>query len=149
MLDLDHFKAYNDAVGHPAGDELLRTVADALTSSMPSGDNLYRHAGEKFAALLSEQTPQSAHPAAERLRASIEALAIPHPSGETVSISIGVAGLAGHGVSAAELFAQADQALSKAKAKGRNRVEVVDCEPHSRLDGLSAHKPSPSPVEAR
>jgi two-component system cell cycle response regulator len=135
VLDLDHFKAYNDAIGHPAGDELLRTVADALRSSMPSGDNLYRHAGEKFAALLSEQTPESADRAAERLRASIEALAIPHPSGEAVSISIGVAALA-------------DQALSRAKAKGRNRVEVVDWEPHSRFDGRSAHEPSPSPVEA-
>jgi diguanylate cyclase (GGDEF)-like protein len=148
VLDLDHFRAYNEALGHPAGDELLRTLADALTSSLPSGSSLYRYAGEEFAVLLAEQAAESAHRAAERLRASIENLAIPHPDGDTVSVSIGAAALAGHQSTAAELFARADQALLRAKAKGRNRVESADAEPHSRAGEVSVHQPSPSPVEA-
>ena len=123
-------------------------MANALRSSMSSGNNLYRYAGEEFAALLLEQTSDTVDRAAERLRASIADLAVPHPSGDTVSVSIGVAAFSGHGVTAAELFAQAGQALCTAKAKGRNRVELGGRDQCSRLDGASARDPGPSPVEA-
>jgi two-component system cell cycle response regulator len=148
VLDLDHFRSYNEAIGHPAGDELLCTVAEALQSSMPSGSSLYRYAGERFAALLGEQTTETAQRAAERLRAVIVDLAVPHPEGENISISIGVAALAGHEMAAAELLARADQALGRAKAKGRNRVEVAHAGQGSRPDGARLHRPHRSPVEA-
>ena len=125
MFDVDRFKAYNDSAGHPAGDSVLRTVADTLVASLRSGDALYRYGGEEFVALLPEQTADSAAHAARRLRAAVEALAIPHPAGALVTVSVGVAALASGEETAEELIARADQALYKAKAAGRNLVELA------------------------
>ena len=124
LFDVDDFKGYNDGAGHVAGDGVLRSVAHALRRQIRSGDALYRYGGEEFLVLLPEQTIESAALAAERLRAAVEALALPHPSGGTVTVSAGVAGTSEGGCRPDELFQLADQALYRAKSAGRNRVEV-------------------------
>ena len=124
LLDIDNFKGYNDSAGHLAGDDVLRAVSRALGQQIRSGDALYRYGGEEFLALLPEQTMESAAIAAERLRAAVEALALPHPAGGVVTVSGGVAALADPGCRPEELFELADQALYRAKEGGRNRVEL-------------------------
>jgi two-component system chemotaxis response regulator CheY len=124
LFDVDAFKAYNDSVGHLAGDGVLRAVADRLSEGIRTGDTLYRYGGEEFLVLLPEQSLESARRVAERLRASVEALELPHPESRTVTVSAGVAGIGVPACSPTELFELADQALYRAKAGGRNRVEV-------------------------
>lgn len=123
-LDLDHFKAYNDAYGHPAGDRVLRRVAAAAQAALrDSGDRLARVGGEEFAVVLPGADLATARAVAERMRAAVQALAIPHeaaPSGR-LSISLGVVA-----AEAGELFdtvlQHADDALYRAKHAGRDRV---------------------------
>jgi diguanylate cyclase (GGDEF)-like protein len=124
LFDVDDFKGINDASGHIAGDGVLRSVAQALARQIRTGDAIYRYGGEEFLVLLPEQTIESAALAAERLRAGVEALALPHPGGGVVTISAGVAGASERGCQPDELFKLADEALYRAKAGGRNRVEV-------------------------
>ena len=124
LLDIDDFKGYNDRAGHLAGDDVLRLVARALDEQIRTGDTLYRYGGEEFLVLLPEQTMDSATLAAERLRAAVEALALPHPAGGVITVSAGVAALADPGCAPDQLFELADQALYRAKQGGRNRVEV-------------------------
>jgi PleD family two-component response regulator len=96
----------------------------ARAATIRRGDTLYRYGGEEFLVLLPEQTLEGARLAAERLRAAVEALGLPHPAGGTVTASIGVAGLGSATCSPDELFELADRALYRAKEGGRNRVEV-------------------------
>jgi diguanylate cyclase (GGDEF)-like protein len=124
LFDVDAFKAYNDAEGHPAGDEVLRKVAGVLRDEKRSGDAVYRYGGEEFLVLMPEQSVDSSAKGAERLRAAVEALAIPHPAGGVVTVSAGVAGLEDGERRADEVLELADQALYRAKEAGRNRVEV-------------------------
>jgi diguanylate cyclase (GGDEF)-like protein len=124
LFDVDGFKAYNDAHGHRAGDDALRAVAGALRDSIRTGDQVYRYGGEEFLVLLPEQSVESAAQAAERLRAAVEALAIPHPAGGPLTVSAGVAGLERMGSGPDDLLELADQAMYRAKEGGRNRVEV-------------------------
>ncbi|HWM09925.1 MAG TPA: response regulator [Solirubrobacteraceae bacterium] len=124
LFDIDDFKGVNDASGHVAGDSILRAVAQALERQIRTGDAVYRYGGEEFLVLLPEQTIDSALLAAERLRAAVEALALPHPGGGVVTVSAGVAGTAERGCRPDELFKLADEALYRAKDRGRNRVEV-------------------------
>ncbi|THF86979.1 diguanylate cyclase [Deinococcus sp. KSM4-11] len=121
MIDIDHFKRYNDALGHPAGDACLHQVAMVLRGGVRrSTDLVARYGGEEFAALLSDTDAQGAAVVGERIlhRLKHEAFVHPdHPLGR-VTVSIGVAALpdaADHGLKDA-----ADQALYRAKAKGRN-----------------------------
>jgi diguanylate cyclase (GGDEF)-like protein len=124
MVDVDRFKAYNDASGHRSGDDVLRAVASALRDTVRTGDTIYRYGGEEFVVLLPEQTLDGAARAGERLRAAVEGLALPHPEGRSVTVSVGVAGLGDGSCSPDELFELADQALYEAKAAGRNQVQV-------------------------
>jgi diguanylate cyclase (GGDEF)-like protein len=135
LFDVDHFKAYNDTEGHLHGDDVLRHVAHALRDAARGGDGVYRYGGEEFVVLLPEQTLDTATQAAERLRATVEALALPHPGGHVVTVSAGVAGLGDGACSPEDLFEAADQALYAAKAAGRNRVET------RRLDANAADRP--------
>jgi diguanylate cyclase (GGDEF)-like protein len=125
LLDLDRFKGYNDGAGHLEGDALLRRVSAVLSETVRGGDTVYRYGGEEFLVLLPEQTLETAALAAERLRAAVEALAVPHPAGSRVTISVGVAGPAEGGEDPEALVGRADAALYAAKAAGRNRVEVA------------------------
>jgi diguanylate cyclase (GGDEF)-like protein len=103
---------------------VLRSVARGLEQQIRTGDALYRYGGEEFLVLLPEQPIEAAALAAERLRAAVEALELPHPAGGIVTVSAGVASLADNDCKPDELFELADQALYRAKDGGRNRVEV-------------------------
>lgn len=126
MCDVDCFKGYNDRFGHAAGDQALKAVGAALGGQAREGDGVYRYGGEEFLLLLPEQTVQAAMVAAERVRHAVEALAIPHPGSATsrvVTASVGVAGFdPAHHPPVSEVLAQADRALYRAKAAGRNQV---------------------------
>jgi diguanylate cyclase (GGDEF)-like protein len=124
LFDIDDFKGFNDGSGHAAGDDVLRSVSAALQREIRTGDAVYRYGGEEFLVLLPEQAIESATLAAERLRAAVEALRIPHPGGGVVTVSAGVAGLDEKIAGPDQLFQLADEALYRAKQAGRNRVEV-------------------------
>jgi diguanylate cyclase (GGDEF)-like protein len=127
LIDIDNFKVYNDTFGHPAGDRALRVVADVLRKQANrTRDVAARFGGEELALVMPETNLRGAAVVAERLRAAVEAAAIPQGSGarhRVVTISIGVA--AAYNTSAAtpaSLLAEADRALYAAKQSGRNRV---------------------------
>jgi len=126
MIDIDHFKAYNDHGGHPAGDACLRRVANALAmAGLRSRDLVARYGGEEFACILPGADIAEAAMVAERMHAAIATLHIPHPSPavKTLSLSLGAAcHYPGTGTLPAGLLEAADQALYRAKQEGRNRV---------------------------
>ena len=129
MLDLDHFKGYNDTYGHLQGDDCLRRVAAVIGGVIRRpADLAARYGGEEFVCILPETTHEGAVRIAEKIRRNVEELAIPHGnSGVTdhVTVSLGVITArctAEMGVSA--IIAQADEQLYAAKAGGRNRVSA-------------------------
>lgn len=119
MCDLDHFKAVNDAYGHPAGDEVLRRVANELQVGVRTIDTVARIGGEEMAVLLVDCTVADAYHVAERLRRAVATQRADEPA---VTISIGVAD-SRCAASADELVAAADRALYDAKRLGRDRVD--------------------------
>jgi diguanylate cyclase (GGDEF)-like protein len=131
LIDVDHFKAYNDRYGHLAGDDALRAVAHAVQTFIRSpGDVLSRYGGEEFAAILQGLDGEGAKLIAERMRRAVMDLGIEHrssPTCESLTISVGVAAiepsLARDCRGALQL---ADQALYQAKIKGRNGVVHLD-----------------------
>jgi diguanylate cyclase (GGDEF)-like protein len=128
VLDVDHFKSYNDSYGHPAGDQMLRAFANRLQEEVRAGDALYRLGGDEFLCVLPEQSLASGTHAVERMRVGVEGLAIPHV-GNPLGILTFSAGLAildpTRTESANEVLKEADRALYRAKELGRNRVEQV------------------------
>ncbi|MES2900013.1 MAG: diguanylate cyclase [Pseudomonadota bacterium] len=126
MIDIDHFKAYNDHGGHPAGDACLRRVASALSmAGLRSADLVARYGGEEFACILPDTDIEQACIVAARMHAAVSAMQIPHPGpGQPhLSLSLGVACLyPGRAERAEALLDAADRALYKAKQAGRNRV---------------------------
>jgi diguanylate cyclase (GGDEF)-like protein len=127
MLDLDHFKDFNDRFGHPGGDEALRAFAHLLAASVRDGDVAARYGGEEFALFLDGLDGPAAAEIAERIRARAEATIIALGPGKTgrITVSIGVATTPGHGSDRASLLRSADAALYQAKLGGRNRVVVA------------------------
>jgi diguanylate cyclase len=128
LLDVDHFKNYNDTVGHPAGDEVLRAMAEAMGGELRTSDLLARYGGEEFALIMPGIGPEDATRAAERLRTMMASH--PFPFGEVqpggrLTLSAGVASSPAHGETASELLRRADDALYQAKREGRNRVVVA------------------------
>jgi diguanylate cyclase (GGDEF)-like protein len=119
MMDVDHFKKYNDAHGHPAGDEVLKKVANILRNCTRAGDCTARYGGEEFAVLLSGKSGDTALQLAERIRARV---AEEEFVGGKVTISAGIAEFPHHGHTAEVLISSADEALYEAKREGRNRV---------------------------
>jgi diguanylate cyclase (GGDEF)-like protein len=126
MADVDEFKKYNDAFGHPAGDEVLKKVADILLGSTRAVDCTARYGGEEFAVLLTDTTGHAALEIAERIRARVAEQEFP---GRKITISIGVAEFPQHGRTAEAVVSSADEALYEAKRKGRNRVVLADAKP--------------------
>ncbi|HEY5626733.1 MAG TPA: diguanylate cyclase [Nitrospira sp.] len=124
MLDLDYFKSINDRFGHPAGDEVLRQVAQVLTRCVRTVDSAYRYGGEEFAVLLPDTDSAPARVVAERIRREVEGLKITVDGGENigVTVSIGLANCPANGASYQDLVTAADTALYEAKHAGRNRV---------------------------
>jgi len=124
VMDVDDFKSINDIYGHHAGDEVLKRVAEDISSSVRPGDACCRFGGEEFVALLALAEEADAFKVAERIRGKLEASEFPHE--QPVTISLGIAHYPSHGDSAEALFQQADQALYKAKGAGRNRTVIAE-----------------------
>ena len=121
MVDLDHFKQFNDRFGHLAGDLALQTVAHTMRSHLRPNDMVARFGGEEFTILLPDSPRRQTMSAAERLRKKLETTHVRRDSLPPVTASMGVAGLNGLR-SLEELMDAADKALYRAKGEGRNRV---------------------------
>jgi diguanylate cyclase (GGDEF)-like protein len=146
VIDVDQFKAYNDFYGHPAGDNCLQTVARCLRDQLRgTSDHVARMGGEEFAVLLPGLGGETCADVAERLRAAVTALELPHldnENGRIVTISCGAASLvAGDATAPRDLVAAADAALYHAKQTGRNRVCLADAGP-ARQDAPAAGGPA-------
>ncbi len=128
LLDVDHFKAYNDRHGHLAGDAALRAVAQTLYGATRPQDLVARFGGEEFACLMIDVDPATVERIAERMRAGVEALT-PRAIGndrETVTLSVGaLCRIPAPNERAEDLLRAADTALYEAKQRGRNRVVLV------------------------
>lgn len=138
FVDLDHFKRINDQHGHAAGDAVLRAVADTLQQGIRRSDVLARIGGEEFSIFLPDTDSAHAVMLAEKLRVSVEALSV-DAAGRTLNVtaSIGVASGEGASPSMSGIQRQADQAMYRAKAAGRNRVSCLEGE--GRVRALSRH----------
>lgn len=152
LIDIDHFKAYNDYYGHQAGDECLRRVAWCLSRSARRPlDVTARYGGEEFAIVLYEARRDHVEEAAERIRAGIEALAIEHSASpapsKRLTVSIGAACIEPTAGRSHFGFIQlADEALYEAKERGRDRVVIMDKE-YERLSTGSFRKGAPAASE--
>ncbi|WKA28829.1 diguanylate cyclase domain-containing protein [Bradyrhizobium roseum] len=126
MIDVDHFKLYNDTYGHPEGDACLTRIGEVLSGIAADTMGFAgRYGGEEFCLLLPNTTPQRALEIGEMVRAAVQGLALPHAtsSHQTVTVSVGVAGTLPSGTQApGELIEAADAALYAAKHRGRNAV---------------------------
>ncbi|WP_459855154.1 sensor domain-containing diguanylate cyclase [Dongia sp. agr-C8] len=142
LLDVDHFKRFNDTHGHQAGDEALRRVGTALLASVRASDVVCRYGGEEFLVFLPDCNTAEATAKAEKIRAAVSGTSM--TMGErvipSVTISIGLAMFPAHAQTRALLLQMADRALYQAKAAGRNRVVVAGTEPTA--------LPSPVPAQA-
>lgn len=123
VIDIDHFKQINDGYGHSAGDDALRQVAETIKAQIRSTDYLARIGGEEFAVILPETDLDAAIYLAERIRAAVAAAEV--VTGQyrfTLTISVGLAVIGPNDVTTDQMLARADQALYRAKGKGRNCV---------------------------
>jgi diguanylate cyclase (GGDEF)-like protein len=127
MIDVDHFKQYNDRHGHPAGDEVLRQLARLMDGDRRANDLCARYGGEEFVMVLVDTEKSTAVTMAERLRRHVAEHDFPHADtqpGGRLAISVGVAAYPADATSAAALVEAADKALYQAKRLGRNRVAL-------------------------
>jgi len=127
MIDIDHFKQFNDAWGHEAGDRVLRDFGALLRHHVRGGDIACRYGGEEFTLILPNA---SIEVTSERAQNLLNAVAGLHhdgaaPAGQTISISMGIAIFPSHGSDGAELLRAADTALYQAKHAGRNQLSVA------------------------
>jgi two-component system, cell cycle response regulator len=124
MIDADHFKRINDTYGHPAGDQVLQTIAQLIQQECRTPDVVCRFGGEEFALIMPNTAPADGAGVAERIRASIAQVVWPRHPEHSVTVSIGLAGTAANGpcVPAEQWLDMADKNLYQAKHSGRNRV---------------------------
>ena len=128
MIDLDHFKRFNDTFGHDAGDALLRELGQLLQSNVRGSDIACRYGGEEFSLIMPDATLSTAQERAEHIRKSAKSLDLKH-AGQAlgaVTLSVGVAAFPEHGDTPFLLTRAADQALYRAKAAGRDRVMLAE-----------------------
>jgi diguanylate cyclase (GGDEF)-like protein len=126
LCDLDHFKRVNDEHGHATGDAVLQDVAYTMRATLRAGDSIYRVGGEEILVILPGAGHADAIEIGERLCVAVRER---RPSGVTVSLSIGVAVAEPETIDTDDLLARADASLYAAKASGRDRIHVDDCEP--------------------
>jgi diguanylate cyclase (GGDEF)-like protein/PAS domain S-box-containing protein len=133
MLDLDHFKEFNDTFGHQAGDLLLREVGAVIKARVRAGDLACRYGGEEFALILAEANQDGAQACVNTLRAAVKQLSVQFrgQSLGSVTLSAGIATFPGHGNNSEDLIHMADRALYSAKKAGRDCVVV--CEEHESI----------------
>lgn len=127
MLDIDHFKRFNDSYGHDAGDLVLKEFAKLMTTFRAGSDLACRYGGEEFLLILPELEPEHAATRLDTFRESVSQLRV-KLDGEvlpTITVSIGIASFPAHGSTSEGLIKAADNALYQAKQKGRNRVELA------------------------
>jgi diguanylate cyclase (GGDEF)-like protein len=127
MIDIDHFKDFNDTYGHPAGDEALRTFARVLGSSIRASDVAARYGGEEFIIALRHASAEDAGRLAEKVRLAVEQMVIELGPGRyaRITASFGVASTEQHVNDPKALVSLADAALYRAKEAGRNRIELA------------------------
>jgi two-component system chemotaxis response regulator CheY len=144
MLDVDHFKAFNDSFGHPAGDDILRRLGAMLLRSVRNHDLVARYGGEEFAVLLPATNPFEAALVSERLRSAFKDESWPHRP-VTASLGIATAGPTEFGT-VDDLIQQADEALYRSKRDGRDRVTAAsvlnDSSPNRPPSGSGILRPS-------
>ncbi|MDH4440321.1 MAG: diguanylate cyclase, partial [Rhizobium sp.] len=143
MIDVDHFKSYNDTYGHPAGDEVLRSIAGVLKGACRNEHDLVaRYGGEEFAVILPGSTRDVAFDVAARLTAAVRKLDIQHVSSTKgrVTVSIGVASTLDGGGDCQQLLRQCDEALYAAKAAGRDSVRTAKAQDFLDTPGSDATK---------
>ena len=128
MRDIDYFKQYNDIYGQPAGDDVLTRVSEALSQSCRDNDQVFSRGGAELVMIVPGESLERAKACAERHRAAVEALQIPHqgsPFG-VITISMGLATIiSGERTATAEALEEADTALYRAKRAGRNRIATA------------------------
>lgn len=139
LIDVDHFKAFNDRYGHQAGDTALRRVAQAVQAQVCRPlDMLARYGGEEFAVILYDSNPHSAQEIAERMRVAVSAMNIEHRGAKgarAVTVSVGVAAIEPSPSRDPRGVVQlADEALYTAKTLGRDRVHVADASEYRKLE---------------
>ncbi|MEI6776345.1 MAG: GGDEF domain-containing protein [Chloroflexales bacterium] len=122
VLDVDHFKHINDALGHAAGDTVLRELGTFLTRNIRQSDIACRYGGDEFVILLPDTSQDAIKERAEQIRDGVRNLQLPMP----ITISLGVATFPHDGATGEEIFKSADSALYRAKHEGRNHVMVAD-----------------------
>ena len=126
LADVDHFKRINDSYGHATGDQVLQRVGQRILSSLRATDAIGRYGGEEFLLVLPRADIAGGRDVAERVRAAVAALPVIDAQAEQrVTVSLGVACSGPSGPESAALIEAADDALYRAKANGRNRVEVA------------------------
>lgn len=123
MIDVDHFKSYNDTYGHPEGDKALKIVGHVLKETLRGADVAARYGGEEFSILLPQTTSEEAQAIAERIRRNIEETDF---GNRKVTVSMGIASCSLELNSSDEVISAADQALYEAKRRGRNNVRVYE-----------------------
>jgi diguanylate cyclase (GGDEF)-like protein len=133
MLDVDKFKQFNDAFGHPAGDDVLRRVANILQDTTRDTDLVGRYGGEEFIVLLPYTSRDAALGLAERIRASVEG---EEWEKRSITMSIGVVTLTPQIADSAIFVSEADEALYHSKLTGRNRVTHADEMPRKVPSGV-------------
>ncbi len=126
MLDLDHFKRFNDTYGHQVGDILLREVAGVIKSRVRAGDLACRYGGEEFSLILAEVDTEGAYKCVESIREAIKHLSLHHRGQilSVITVSAGIATYPAHGDNSEDLIHAADEALYRAKKAGRDCVFV-------------------------
>ncbi|MGA9754942.1 MAG: diguanylate cyclase [Desulfobaccales bacterium] len=131
MMDLDHFKDFNDSFGHGAGDALLSALAHVITAGIRTEDIACRYGGEEFLLVIPGASLETARERAEKVRQAVKALQVKYQGRflKSTTISLGVAIFPDHGQTAEEVIAAADTALYRAKQAGRDRLEIADASP--------------------
>jgi diguanylate cyclase (GGDEF)-like protein len=139
MIDVDHFKAYNDTLGHQAADVALQELANLLAGEVRTGDTVYRYGGEEIAIVMRETDGQAALQHADRVRGAVAHHFSSPNQPRALTVSIGVASMPAQATTAEQLVAAADAALYEAKHAGRDRVRLSGQEtavtPVASLDG--------------
>jgi diguanylate cyclase (GGDEF)-like protein len=144
MIDIDHFKLYNDRNGHPAGDEVLKGVAAALRSNVRKIDTVARYGGEEFAVILPQIRGDEALKVGDKLRRAVRSIDFPRADGQPggrITVSVGIARYPGDAQDLGQLVGRADDALYAAKNDGRDRLVVY-------ANGIEP-KPDDQPGERR
>jgi diguanylate cyclase (GGDEF)-like protein len=143
MIDLDHFKSFNDTYGHDAGDAVLREIGASLTKGIRAEDFVCRFGGEEFVVILPTADLAASRARAERLRLKAKELTILHQgrSMGMITISVGVAVFPEHGMSPKDLMAAADAALYEAKGGGRDQIVVASSKAVGQVRLSAAEKP--------